>query len=138
MNLGEYDHFASSEKQFDLFDRGLISDPLDWYRNSSPWGDAIASPSMLVQIMWGVPMQGLRASLGKSVGLFGAIEVGHVDGPLILDRDYTVRSEVVCVGQSPKTEYMWFDTSTLDKKDNLIASFRMMLRFMKASSPLYS
>jgi hypothetical protein len=138
LSLGEYDHFASPERQFQLYDQGLISDPLDWYRTGSPWGDVIAAPSTLVQTLWGVPMDGLRPHVGDAVGLFGAIEIGQVHGPLILNREYHLSSEVVCVGQSPKTEYLWFDTTAFDKSGVKTATLRMMLRFMKASSPLYT
>jgi hypothetical protein len=136
LSLGEYDHFASPERQFQLYDQGLISDPLEWYRTTSPWGEVIAAPSTIVQILWGVPMDGLRPFVGEAVCLFGAIEIGHVNGPLFLNREYHLTSEVVCVGQSPKTEYLWFDTIAFNKNGAEAATLRMLLRFMKASSPL--
>jgi hypothetical protein len=75
---------------------------------------------------------------GESVDLFGMIEIGQVNGPLILNRDYHLSSEVLCVGQSPKTEYLWFDTIAFDKTGAKTTTLRMMLRFMKASSLLYN
>ncbi|HEY5647067.1 MAG TPA: hypothetical protein VIS76_14040, partial [Pseudomonadales bacterium] len=69
---------------------------------------------------------------------FGAIEIGHVHGPLLLNRPYLIDSEVVAVGQSPQTEYFWFDTTARRPDGTLVATFRMMLRFMKASSAHYS
>jgi hypothetical protein len=44
---------------------------------------------------------------------------------------------VVAVSESPKTESMWFDSSAHDDAGRLIVTQRMMLRFMKDSSPLY-
>ena len=38
MSLGEYDVFVSPELQFERYDHNLISDPLAWYREASPWG----------------------------------------------------------------------------------------------------
>ncbi|MDZ7669708.1 MAG: hypothetical protein U5Q16_09935 [Gammaproteobacteria bacterium] len=40
------------------------------------------------------------------------------------------------MSESPKTESLWFDSFAW-RDAELIASQRMMLRFMKASSPLY-
>ena len=42
------------------------------------------------------------------------------------------------VGQTPKTEYLWFDTWADDEAGKRIVEMRMMLRFMKASSDKYS
>lgn len=138
MSLGRYDVLVKPDRQFELYDAGLISDPLDFYRTESPWGDVIACPSTLVQQLWGVPMAGLRPHVGEAVGLFGAIEIGHVNGPMFLNREYRIESEVVCVGQSPRTEYLWFDTTANNSDGERVATLRMMLRFMKASSPDYA
>ncbi|MDA0788917.1 MAG: hypothetical protein O2780_05610 [Proteobacteria bacterium] len=137
MSLGSYDVRVTPDRQFELFDALLISDPLDFYRTGSHWGDVIACPSTIVQQLWGIPMAGLRPHLGDVVGLFGAIEVGQVSGPMVLNRDYHLESEVICVGQSPKTEYLWFDTTAYVPGGDPVATMRMMLRFMKSSSRLY-
>ena len=83
-------------------------------------------------------MQGLAPLVGESVGLFGAIEIGAVNGPLLLNRDYVISSEVVCVGQSPQTEYVWYDTQARTPQGDLVATLRMQSRAMKASSPAYA
>lgn len=137
MSLGDYEVTVSPDKQFSLFDQGLISDPIDFYRTGSLWGDVIACPSTIVQQLWGIPMAGLRPFVADSVGLFGAMEIGHVNGPMILDRNYTIRSQVVCVGMSPQTEYLWFDSRASNEAGEPVADLRMMLRFMKASSTAY-
>ena len=56
---------------------------------------------------------------------------------LLLDRSYVVSARVAAFGQSPKTEYFWFDSSARDEHGVVVATMRMMLRFMKASSSLY-
>jgi len=71
------------------------------------------------------------------VGLFGAIEVAHHSGPVLHSERYTVTANVVALAESPKTESMWFDSSAFDASGKLIVTQRMMLRFMKDSSPLY-
>ena len=114
----------------------VITDPLDWY-TESPWGGPIASPATIVHYLYEHPARIIGAKAGKAVGLFGAIEVRHVNGPMVLDRNYLVGAEVLAVGQSPKTEYVWFNSYSDSMEGERIAEMRMQLRWMKASSPLY-
>lgn len=137
LSLGSYDVVTDSKKQFDRYDRQLISDPMDYFRNGSPWGEVVAAPCTYIEYLWGYPMRALSPLVGESVGLFGAIEIGNVNGPFLLNREYHLESEVVCVGQSPQTEYVWYDTRALDKAGGLVATLRMQSRVMKASSPAY-
>ena len=44
---------------------------------------------------------------------------------------------VLAVGQSPKTEYIWYDAQANDATGKRIAEMRMMIRYVKASSVLY-
>jgi hypothetical protein len=115
----------------------IITEPLDWYKDS-PWGGPIASPATLVHYLYTHPAKEIGAKAGRAVGLFGAIEVRHVNGPLVLDRVYRVGGEVIAVGQSPKTEYVWFESYANDEAGKRIAEMRMQLRWMKASSRLYT
>ncbi|MEM7080418.1 MAG: hypothetical protein AAF513_17505 [Pseudomonadota bacterium] len=137
MSLGEYDIVTDPTKQFDRFDQGVISDPLDWYRDASPWGEPIAAPCTIVQYLWGYPIQTLTPYIQGSVGLFGAIEVGYTHGPLLMNRKYHLTSEVICVGQSPQTEYVWYETLAYDEAERLVATMRMQGRSMKASAAAY-
>ena len=86
MSLGEYEVFASADKQFERFDEGLISDAMDWYRNDTPWGEVVAAPCTIVQYLWGWPIKALDPYTKGSVGLFGAIEIGYTHGPFLLSR----------------------------------------------------
>jgi len=138
MALGETKVRLGPERQRERIAADLCSGPLDWYTGPSPWGGAIASPSSAVELLWASPTKALRMHIGKAVGLFGAIEIAHLAGPILLDESYTVTAEVAAVGQSPKTEYLWFDSLASDARGRAIASMRMLLRFMKASSPLYA
>ena len=137
MSLGTYDVFAAPDKQFERYDSRVISDPMTWYRDGSPWGDVVAAPCTIIEFLWAYPMQGLQPHVGESVGLFGAIEIGFDKGPFLLNRDYRIESEVVCVGQSPQTEFVWYDSTARDEAGNLVATMRMQSRAMKASSPAY-
>jgi len=138
VKLGETRVRLGPERQRERIERGLCSGPLDWYTGPSPFGGPIAAPSALVELLWAPPTRALAGHVGKAVGLFGAIEVAHLAGPIFLDGTYTVTAEVAAVGQSPKTEYLWFDALASDADGRGVASMRMQLRFMKASSPLYA
>jgi len=121
--------------------RDVITEWLDWY-DDSPWGAPVASPATLVHYLYGHPARFIgRSTEGtgdNAVGLFGAIEIRHVNGPLLLDRGYTVGGEILGVGESPKTEYVWFETFAATPDGTRVAEMRMQLRWMKASSPLYA
>ncbi len=138
MSLGEYDVLASPDKQFERYDQGLISDPLPWYREASPWGEVVAAPCTIIQYLWGYPIKTLDPYIEGSVGLFGAIEIGYTNGPFLLNRNYHLKSEVICVGQSPQTEYVWYETQAFNEAGDLVATMRMQGRSMKASSPAYA
>lgn len=114
----------------------VITEPLDWYTDSSPWGGPILNPGLLVHALVAA-QTGIRS--GPAVGLYGAIEVRHHNGPAFHDRDYVVDGKVLALGVTPKTEYVWFETMLRDRGGAPpVASMLMMLRFMKASSPLWA
>ncbi len=113
-----------------------ITEPLPWYEGDSPWGGAVVNPGLLVHMM----TQGqLHMDLGraKAVGLYGAIEIRHLAGPVFMEREYQVLPRILDVCDTPKTEYVWYETLMRDAADRDVASMIMMLRFMKASSPLW-
>src|SRR4029077_7497263 len=115
----------------------VITEALDWY-TESPFGGPIASPATTVHFLYAHPSRFIGKKAGRAVGLFGAIEVRNINGPLVLDRTYKVGGIILAVGESPKTEYAWFE-SHADTLDGIrVAEMRMQLRWMKASSPLYA
>ena len=116
---------------------GGMTEPLEWYTSESPWGEPVVNPSTLVQLLRNRGND-FGPNVAGSVGLFGAIEIRHHAGPVRFATPYRVTGEVVALGESPKTEYVWYDTSAGDATGTRVASMRMQLRWMKASSPLYS
>lgn len=118
-------------------DAGALTEPLPWYTGESPWGGSIANPSTVVQLLRNRSGDFGR-NIASAVGLFGAIEIRYHRGPVRFGTHYRVEGEVVAVGSSPKTEYVWYDTRAFEDADSPVASMRMQLRWMKASSPLYA
>ena len=116
----------------------VITEPLPWYEAASPWGGPIANPGLVVHIMRPVEAA-LGLVRGKAVGLFGAIEVRHLNGPVFVDRDYEVSGTVLALGDTPKSEYVWYESTMREPGASRdVASMIMMLRLMKASSPLWA
>lgn len=124
---------------------GAINEPMDWYTGASPWGGPIASVGTTASLMFrllvgdvgGHHHERIAPTVGDAAGMFGAFEIAFENGPVFLDRDYTVRGEVLGVGESPKTEYLWWEAVTSDADGHVVARMRHLLRFIKASSPLY-
>lgn len=111
-----------------------ITEPLDWYAGPSPWGGAILNPGLLVHLLVHA-QEGMQLERAGAVGLYGAIEVRHINGPAFMEHDYEVSGKIVAVGQTPKTEYIWYESTARNPGDPApVAEMLMMLRFMKASS----
>lgn len=108
-----------------------ITDPLDWYKGSSPWGTSILNPSsMYTALNVGFPPD----RIAPAVGFFGATELRNISGPLKADVPYRNTGKVICVGVSTKTEFAWVESELRDKEsDKLVADMRHMTRWMKAS-----
>ena len=140
MDLGTYDVELPSAPQIERCDSGLISDPIKAYREPDDFDGIVACPTSYLELLWRAPtVQGLGPNLPEGfVGLFGAIEICNVNGPLLLDRSYTVRSRLIAVGETPKTEIVWHDAWAYDASGVEIANLRMMQRILKASSDLYA
>jgi acyl dehydratase len=136
--IGDCQVTVDGERQRSVVSQGFMTEPLDWYTGSSPWGGPIAAPSTVVNLLYADLLAGLRTTLGKHVGLFGAIEIRFLNGPVFLGRRYRVTGEVVALSQTPKTEVLWFDSQALDEAGRPVADMRMMLRQMKQSSPRYA
>jgi hypothetical protein len=136
-HLGDLEIELSGEEQQRLVREQLITEPLAWYSEESPWGGPIAAPSTVVRLLYNELTLPLRSSLEPRVGLMGAIEIRFLSGPIHLDRTYHVSGDVVAVGESPKTEFYWYDSWASDQDGRQLVRMRMMHRQMKAASPLY-
>jgi hypothetical protein len=64
------------------------------------------------------------------VGLYGSIELQVFDGPIEAGVDYTCNGEVLCVGQTPRTETLWYSSELL-REGRPVARLLMMSRIMQ-------
>jgi hypothetical protein len=143
--IGPVERSISREAQEALIESGALNEPMDWHRDASPWGGAIASVSSTAALMYRIIAgedgrhhhDRLSPAIGDASGMFGAFEITYENGPVFLDRPYSVEGRVVGVGESPKTEYVWWDAEARDESGQVAARMRHLFRFLKASSPLY-
>jgi hypothetical protein len=135
--LGDCQVLLDGTRQRAAIAADAMTEPLDWYTSSSPWGGSVAAPSTVVHLLYSDLLAAIRDSMGQHVGLFGAIEIRFRSGPVFVDRGYRVTGEVTALSQTPKTEVLWFDSRARDGSGTVVAEMRMMLRQMKRSSPLY-
>lgn len=134
----------SSSLQRAQIESGGINEPMDWYLERSPWGGPIASVGTTAALMFRLIVgededySRLSPAITQTNGMFGAFEIAYENGPIFLDRPYRIEGKVLGVGESPKTEYVWWDAVARDEKGQAAARMRHLLRFIKASSPLYA
>ena len=117
----------------------VITEPLEAYTNAEIFGYKIMTPALQVQAMRPGEAALLPRDGTYGVGLFGAIELQLVNGPAFVDYDYETFAKVLAVGETPKTEYYYYESMLLDPKNgDTVMSMIMMIRFMKASSKLWA
>ncbi len=115
-----------------------ITEPMSWYTDASHWGGRVPTTVNQVNALMETAYAYLRDKQAPAIGLYGAIELRNVNGPMLVGTTYRSGGTLLHVGETPKTEYAWFDTWADDPSSGKrIVELRMMLRFMKASSPVY-
>jgi hypothetical protein len=112
-----------------------ITEPLDLYQGER----ASVPPSMNVHLFRGSAQEKLYKTDGPAVGLFGAIELQAMGGPVRAETPYLVRAKVLALSESPKTENVWYRAWAANPETGEdVSSMLMYLRYMKGSSKLYA
>jgi hypothetical protein len=117
----------------------VVTEPLPAYTDPGIYGARIATPALQVQVLRPGERSILPRNSDFGVGLFGAIELQLLTGPVLVDHDYETQAKVLAVGETPKTEYLYYQSDLYEPgSDEIVLSMIMMLRFMKASSKLWA
>ena len=103
---------------------------------SGTYEGIVELPTGLFQILHAGAPEG---TLKQAVGFYGATEIRILNGPVRVETEYRRVGKVVCIGASPKTEFVWIDSQLFDKSSGaVVAEMRQFTRFMKASSDLWT
>ena len=117
----------------------VITEPLPAYEDASIFGKLIMTPESQVHAMRASEAALLPKAGDYGVGLFGAIELQSLKGPALVEQDYENWSRLLAIGETPKTEFIFYESILADPATgDEIMRMLMMSRVMKASSPLYS
>ena len=84
------------------------------HRRNPIFGQRIATPALQVQILRPAERSILPRNSDFGVGLFGAIELQMHAGPVFVDHDYETQAKVLAIGETPKTEYLYYEASLFE------------------------
>jgi hypothetical protein len=138
--LGNY---APGDESFDIpirVELAKLDDVLSRITEPHPRyvDEHVLPPSLMVHLTGKVRPHIFQA-LGTSVGLFGALEIRFYRGVLRAGVTYIARTKLLKFVESPKAEGLWYDVVVQDATTGVdLACVRYLLRFMKASSPLWA
>lgn len=117
----------------------VVTEPLPAYEDSSIFGKPIMTPALQVHAMRKSEAALLPGAGQYGVGLFGAIELQALKGPALVEQDYETWARLLAVGETPKTEFLFYESVLADPASgDEVMRMLMMSRIMKASSPLYA
>lgn len=116
----------------------VITEPMPEYEDASVWGEVVAAPAVAIDAMRVVEGPLFRPK-SHFVGMFGAIEVQYLAGPVFIEHDYKADGKLLALSESPKTEVAWFESTLKDASGGEpVARMILMTRLLKASSPLWA
>ena len=102
------------------------------------YADNVLPPSQVVHLAH-LTRTSAMAKQKPAVGLFGALQVQQLRGPLRAGVDYRARTRILKLTESPRTENVWYDVTFQEAAGgDDVGSMLYCLRFMKASSPLWA
>lgn len=115
----------------------VITEPMPCYTDASVYGVQVVPMAALVHLMRAAEPQ-VAPIRGAFVGLFGAVEIQYMDGPVFAERDYQVTGRALALSESPKTEIIWHAHSLKDADSGKeVARMIKMDRLLKGASPLW-
>ncbi len=114
-----------------------ITEPLAAYQDASIFGERVAAPSVAIDALR-VVEQPMFKPRGPYVGMFGAIELQFLGGPIFVEHDYVADGKILALSDSPKTEMTWYESTLKDAKGGqAVARMILLSRLLKGSSPLW-
>jgi hypothetical protein len=138
MAVGDSSPPVAVQVSDDHVDRQLrvITEPLECYQSPARFGARVLPMTGIVGMFDPAEQLIARSAIQPFVGLYGAIEIEFINGPVFSETDYLASGEIVGLTDSPKTEMLWRDMR-LAKDGEPIARMLKLDRILKDSSPLW-
>ena len=114
---------------------GVITEPLSCYKTSNEFSGRVLPVTQVVRAFDPPEVPLITEVEPPFVGLYGAIEIEFINGPVLAETEYKGCGEIVGLSDSPQTEILWRDSILMTDKP--IARMLKMDRLMKNSSPLW-
>ena len=114
---------------------GVITEPLSCYKTSNEFSGRVLPVTQVVRAFDPPEVALITEVEPPFVGLYGAIEIEFINGPVFAETEYKGSGEIVGLSDSPQTEILWRDSILMTDKP--IARMLKMDRLMKNSSPLW-
>lgn len=116
----------------------LITESLPAYTEEGSQGGRALTPALQVHLLSQAAAGLVANPADLGIGLYGAIEIQQYGTPALVDREYEVQATALAVGETPKTEYIYYESKLfVPGDDQCILSMIMMNRFMKKTSRLW-
>ena len=112
---------------------GVITEPLSCYKTSNEFSGRVLPVTQVVRAFDAPEVALITEVEPPFVGLYGAIEIEFINGPVFAETEYKGSGEIVGLSDSPQTEILWRDSILMTDKP--IARMLKMDRLMKNSSP---
>ena len=112
---------------------GVITEPLSCYKTSNEFSGRVLPVTQVVRAFDPPEVALISEVEPPFVGLYGAIEIEFINGPVFAETEYKGSGEIVGLSDSPQTEILWRDSILMTDKP--IARMLKMDRLMKNSSP---
>jgi len=112
----------------------IITEPHAWFTEEggagSPWGRAVLPPETMHSLMF--PQRLPHWAHPRAVGLLGGCEMRVLRGPLFVGQAYELETEVIKLGETPRTEFYW-TRSTLFGGGAVVAEMDLQSMSLKNS-----
>ena len=116
----------------------FVTEPLPGYYDATVWGELQAAPALAIDALREVEKPLFKPD-AEFVGMFGAMEVQWLEGPVYMEHDYLADGLLLALSESPKTEVAWYQSTLRDKADGRpVAQMILMTRLLKGSSALWA
>ena len=112
---------------------GVITEPLSCYKTSNEFSGRVLPVTQVVRAFDPPEVALITEVEPPFVGLYGAIEIEFINGPVFAETEYKGSGEIVGLSDSPQTEILWRDSILMTDKP--IARMLKMDRLKKNSSP---